>query len=132
MSYPHSLTQVHLLATIWEQEEWRKPISDQQNIMDVEMAQDVDKHLHAGFQITVSEDPLTIQNFEMLFKEHRMHKYAGNICFWKDKWELRSLLRKASGCSSWEKDINKPNVIWIPYIFFPGICKAWVVRIFAD
>ena len=32
------------------------------------MAQDVDKHLHAGFQITVSEDPLTIQNFEMLFK----------------------------------------------------------------
>ena len=51
--------------------------------MDVEMAQDVDKHLHAGFQITVSEDPLTIQNFEMLFKEHRMHKYAGNYLILK-------------------------------------------------
>ena len=41
---------------------------------DMEMNQE---HIHAGFQFTVTQDPLTIQNSEKLVKEHRMHKYAG-------------------------------------------------------
>ena len=41
------------------------------------MTQDVDKHIHAGFQFIVTQDPLTIQNFEKLVKEHMLHKYAG-------------------------------------------------------
>ena len=41
---------------------------------DMEMNQE---HIHAGFQFTVTQDPLIIQNSEKLVKEHRMHKYAG-------------------------------------------------------
>ena len=42
--------------------------------VDIEINQE---HIHVGFQFTVTQDPLTIQNSEKLVKEHRMHKYAG-------------------------------------------------------
>ena len=45
--------------------------------VDIEMIQDVDKHLHAEFQFIVTQDPLTIQIFEKVVRQHRLHKYAG-------------------------------------------------------
>ena len=40
------------------------------------MTEDVDKHIHDGFQFIVTQVPLTIQISEKVVKEHRLHKYA--------------------------------------------------------
>ena len=56
------------------------------------MTQDVDNYIHVVFQFTVRKDPLTIQNFEKVVKEHRLRKYVGNDLLLKR--QMRRVPRK--------------------------------------
>ena len=52
------------------------------------------EHICVGFQFTVTQDPLIIQNSEKLVKEHRMHKYAGKDLFLKRQMRAQEGAKK--------------------------------------
>ena len=51
--------------------------------MGLEKAKGEDKLPCVGFQFTASQDSLTIRTTQKQFKEHRVHKYAGNYLILK-------------------------------------------------